>query len=89
MRKNTDPGILVRREAIDVLIHSRSDFEKRIGISQFVKLLSFIYLSDAYPIECMFPNHKNIRFKRLSHAETKKPQDHFTSKKKQHTSRLA
>lgn len=57
------------------------DCNEHYAVWGITKLYSF---RDAYPLERLFPNHKNItniRVKRLSHKETKKLLNHFKSKR--------
>ncbi len=51
-KKNIDPGILVRRGVIDVLIHSRAERLREKGRYFIVRETTKLYLfKDAYPIE--------------------------------------
>ncbi len=56
------------------------EYNGHFAVRGTTKLYSF---KDAYPLERLFLNHKNIkniRLKKLSHAETKKLLDHFKRK---------
>lgn len=56
------------------------EYNGHFAVRGTTKLYSF---KDAYPLERLFPNHKNIKYirvKRLSHEETRKLLDHFKGK---------